>query len=61
MQMRDHPRQQGGLAGAAPSREAYHFHLVLRNRQFFVVMPGLEAEAIQFHGSGESKVDCFVT
>ena len=28
---RDHPRQQGGLAGAAPSREAYHFHRILRN------------------------------
>jgi hypothetical protein len=29
-QMRDYPRQQGGLAGTAPSREAYHFHRILR-------------------------------
>src|ERR1700738_716948 len=28
--MRDDPRQQGGLAGAAPSREAYHLHHILR-------------------------------
>src|SRR6185436_11123192 len=32
LQLRDRPRQQGGLAGAAPSREAYYFHYVLRNR-----------------------------
>jgi hypothetical protein len=31
-QMRNRPRQQGGLAGAAPSREAYHFHFILRRR-----------------------------
>jgi hypothetical protein len=29
-EMRDHPRQQGGLARAAPSRKTNHFHLVLR-------------------------------
>ena len=28
-------RQQGGLAGAAPSREANHFHRILRNLTFF--------------------------
>jgi hypothetical protein len=28
--IRDQPRQQGGLAGAAPSREPNHFHLILR-------------------------------
>jgi hypothetical protein len=30
LQLRDRPRQQGRLAGAAPSREAYHFHYILR-------------------------------
>src|SRR6266403_4685244 len=29
-QMRDDTRQQRRLAGAAPAREAYHFHLILR-------------------------------
>src|SRR6185436_12062923 len=33
LQLRDRPRQQGGLAGAAPSREAYYFHYVLRSRR----------------------------
>jgi hypothetical protein len=41
-QVWDHPRQQGGLAGAAPPREANHFHCHAPDPvRLYVVMPGL--------------------
>src|SRR5438876_407383 len=59
-QMRDHARQQGGLAGAAPSREANHFHRILRNQHLFPSLRGVFAtkQSILFPRGG---MDCFAS
>ena len=46
LQLRDRPRQQGGLAGAAPSREAYYFHFMLRHRRYNPSGPGKSAKRV---------------
>jgi hypothetical protein len=56
--MRDDPRQQRGLAGAAPSREANHFHLILRERASLHHCEKQSDEAIQ---ALASFLDCFAS
>src|SRR5262249_40228069 len=58
-QQRDRPRQQGGLAGTAPAREAYHFHVDFVSGTHRVVIARSNATKQSRPVSAGRCLDCF--